>query len=406
MSEAKPKARWWFYLVLFGLTAVVCLLVAEVAIRLTWAREYPRREPFYQFHPEIGLIHRPGAYRLPFLRCLADKSCEQITVPFTINQQGFRGPEFRNPAGRPLVAVIGDSQIEGQPVDDDKLLPAHLEKLLRANLPDAEVRNYSITSAGFVHYYATWHKFMAAQRPAVLVVLPIGVNDFRNCSNKLETFPPMRPYYSFAPDGTREVHFEQLATNYSRLHLFLSRQWDKLEVVRFLRWTATVRQVEEHAIRTEGGDEIIGDIRIYEEPFEPDYAEAATLGQEYLQRLIREATTAGTKVVVVALPWRDEVLDANWAQQLSVFSQSGRAAKLDRQRPENLIRATTQANGATFISFAGIVHKLPVARQESLWHVKNDMHITAAGHLLLAESIAPVIEQILTGTNQKAPTNK
>ena len=398
MKVAKPAVRWWFYPVLLGVTLIVCLLVAEIAVRLTWAREYPRRSHFYQFNPDIGLIHIPGQHQLPFLRCLAGQPCEPTEVRFTVNQDGFRGPEFRQPVGQPLVAFIGDSQIEAQPVDDEQIVSAQTETLLKPKFSAVEVRNFSITSAGLVHYYATWSKFIVAQRPSVLVVFPIGANDFRNCSPKLETFPPMRPHYTFTPDGTRQVHFEAQTNNFSAAHRWLARQWDKLETVRFVRWLSAVRQEQEHSVQTRDGAEISGDTLIYEEPPPPDYAEAAALGQEYLQRLIREAQTVGTKVVVVALPARDEALDERWQQQETAFAQAGRQSKLNRQRPENLLRTIAQTNGATFVSFADAVHKLPASQQQTLWHVQNDVHLTAAGHRFLAETLAPVLEQILASS--------
>ena len=386
---AKPKVPRWFYLVLFVGTAAACLLAAEIAVRLTWARDYPRRDPFYEYQSAVGLVHRPGHYQLPFVRCLVDKPCENVTVNFNINRQGFRGPDFREPRGHPLIAVIGDSQIEGQQVDDEQLATARLQELLKPGLPDVEVRNFAITSAGFVHYYATWSKYIAAQRPDVLIIAPIGGNDFRNCSTKLETFAPMRPHYTFAPDGTRQVHFAATPNSHSQVRLMLSRQWDKLELVRFLRWFSAVRQEEKRAIKV-GDAEIIADISIYENPPNADYAEAAALGQEYLQRLIREANATGTKVIVAALPWRDEALDEEWSKQQALFTQSGRTARLERQRPENIIRATTQAQGAQFLSFAEAVHKLPPAQQRSLWH-KDDLHMTAQGQQFLAETLAPLI---------------
>ena len=373
---------------LLGSTALLCLLAAEIAARVLWSPEHPRRPQTYTFNAETGLVSLPGAYQLPFVRCLAEKpDCERVQVKYTINANGFRGAEWRKPAGKPLVVVIGDSQIEGQQMDDDKLATARLEQLLKPNFPGAEVRNVAIHSAGFVHYYQMWRKFVAASKPDILVIAAVGANDFRNCSTTLETFHAMRPHYSAGPDGQREVHFEPAPqANVSEARRWLSTQLDRLEIARFLRWRSALQEEETRAI---GDEELPPDLQIFANPPAPDYAEAAALGSEYLARLIREAQATGTKVIVAALPWRDEALDENWSRVVAAYAKTGRAAQLERARPETIIRATAQANGAGFVSFADAVHKLPPEKQRALWHVKNDLHLTENGQQYLAESLLP-----------------
>ena len=352
-------------------------------MRLMWSPEHPKRPQTYTFNAETGLVSLPGAYQLPFVRCTVEKpDCERVGVKYTINSDGFRGPEWRKPSGQPLFVVMGDSQIEGQQVDDEQLATAQLEKILRQRVPDAEVRNVAIHSAGFVHYYQMWRKFVAATKPDELIIAAVGANDFRNCSTSLETFHAMRPHYTQGSDGQREAHFEPAPqANVSGLRRSLSNLYEKLELVRFMRWRNAVREEETRAI---GDEELPPDLQIYETPPAPDYAEAAALGREYLARLIREARAQGTNVTVVALPWRDEALDENWQRIAAAYQKTGRAAKLERAHPETLIRQTAQENGAAFFSFADAVHNLPRERQRALWHVKNDLHLTQEGQKWLA----------------------
>jgi lysophospholipase L1-like esterase len=390
MAE-KPQARWWFYPLMLGVTALLCLFVAEVAARLLWSGEHPARPRTYTFNRETGLLHLPGAYQLPLVLCEAGRQpeCENRLVRYTVNADGWRGArDFRQPAGKPLVVILGDSQIEGQPVDDDQLATVRLEQLLKPHHPDAEVRSVAIHSAGFVHYYALWRKFVAQMKPDVLVVAAVGANDFRNCSTKLETFHAMRPHYATGADGRREAHFEPAPQpQVSGARRFISRLLDRLEIARFWRWRQAIKE-EEARFTNAGGVELPPDLKIYEDPPAPDYAEAAALGREWLARLIVEAQAAGTKVVVVALPWRDEALDDNWKNIEQAYAKTGNSAQLVRTRPENIIRETALANRAAFLSFADAVHRLPSDRQRALWYVKTDLHLTAAGQQFLAEQLA------------------
>ena len=386
-ERASRPVRWWFYPLLLGLTALLCLAVAEIAVRLVWSPEHPRRPQTYTFNAETGLVSLPGAYQLPFVRCTVEKpDCERVQVKYTINANGFRGSDWRNPAGQPLIVVMGDSQIEGQQVDDDKLATARLGNLLPAKQSGAEVRNVAIHSAGFVHYYQMWRKFVAPTKPDVLIIAAVGANDFRNCSTRLETFHAMRPHYTTGADGQREAHFEPAPqANVSRPRRWLSTQLDRLELARFLRWRGAVQEEEARAI---GDEELPPDLQIYENPLAPDYAEAAALGREYLARLIREAKAQGTSVIVAALPWRDEALDENWQRIAAAYAKTGRAATLERTRPETLIRQITEENEAKFASFADYLHQLPPDKQRALWHTKLDLHLTGEGQRLLAEMLA------------------
>jgi lysophospholipase L1-like esterase len=231
-----------------------------------------------------------------------------------------------------------------------------------------------------------WRKFVAATKPDALIIAAVGANDFRNCSTKLETFHAMRPHYTPDANGQREAHFEPAPrANVSRLRRILSNLFEKLELVRFMRWRGAVREEEARAI---GDEELPPDLQIYENPPAPEYAEAAALGREYLARLIREAKGQGTRVTVVALPWRDEALDENWQRIAAAYQKTGRTTQLERSRPENLIRQTAQENGAGFVSFADYLHQLPPDKQPTLWHTKLDLHLTGEGQRLLAEMLA------------------
>lgn len=374
---------------------LLCVAAAEILVRAVWSPAHPKRPQTYTFNAETGLVHLPNHYQLPFVRCLADQQpeCQQVFVKYTINADGWRGPQnFRQPAGRPLIVVTGDSQIEAQPVDDENLATVLLEKSLQARFPNAEVRNVAITSAGFVQYYAMWRKFIAPMKPDVLVVAAVGANDFRNCSTTLETFQAMRPYYTTRPDGLHEAHFEPVQqARVSAIRLWLSRAYESLELARFNHWRKALQAEGERSLTTNGGDALPPDVQIYENPPAPEYAEAIALGREYLTRLITEARTAGTRVIVLGFPWQDEALDEKWAQVAAAYQKTGRTAQVERRRPENIIREIAQQNGAEFVSLADAVHRLPPDEQRKLWHSQGDNHLNARGQQFLAQTLDSVL---------------
>src|SRR3989442_14477878 len=121
-SSSDSKIRLLcFYLILILITFCLCLAAAESAVRIFWS---PAHHPFPRiraFDPDVGLVHVPGAYRLALRLCQWGHRCEDVSIQFTANRQGCRGThDFREAAGRPLIAVIGDSFIEAAQVDDDK----------------------------------------------------------------------------------------------------------------------------------------------------------------------------------------------------------------------------------------------------------------------------------------------
>jgi hypothetical protein len=390
-ESAGPKRRWWFFPLLFFLTAIICLLVAEAAVRIFWSPDHPRQPRRYEFDLEVGIAHIPGHYLLPFRRCVGGQSeCEDVSVNFTINDQGFRGRNFRDPAGHPLVAVLGDSMIEAAQVDDDKTACRILEESLRQQF-DAEVRNIGVSSAGLVHYYARWRKYVASMRPDALVIATLGINDFRNCSTSLEHFIAMRPHYTESADGKGEVSFEPAPNPHSRLRRLAASLYEPLETVRFFRW---LKEARKETVEADASG-LFPDFRIYEDPPAPEYAEATAIGQQYLERLIKEATAAGSRVIVVYLPWSGEAIDAEWAALAAKHQQSEQAARATRNRPEQLVKTTAEAAGARFVSFSEFIRSLPPERLPALWHIKTDSHLTEEGNRMLAECLKLAVTDAL-----------
>ncbi|HWC76572.1 MAG TPA: SGNH/GDSL hydrolase family protein [Blastocatellia bacterium] len=395
--KAQPRRRrWWFTPLLVAVTLAICFGVAEGAIRIFWSSDYPKQPVRWQFDPELGLVHSPGSYNLPFRRCIDGRDCQDVLVKFTINRQGFRSSnDYEEEPGRPLIAVLGDSMIEAAQVDDDKTTCSVLESQLRDKFPRVEVRNAGMNSSGFVHYYARWQKLIADMHPDVLVIAALGINDFRNCSPHLENFVAMKPHYRFE-SGTREVWFEPVTSPHSRMRRFSASLYEGLELTRFLKWLSAASQQTNASAGVSG---IAADAYIYEEPASEHYKEAAELGREYLQRLILEAKAKGTRVVVVYLTWAGEAIDSQWNQMNAEYEAGSQAGRLVRTRPEQIVREAAVGAGAEFVSFLEVAQRLTPEDRRSLWHSRVDNHLTERGNQLLGDTMAGAITTTLKGSD-------
>lgn len=382
------RRRVWFALITLGWTTTLAVLAAELVVRLTWSRAHPRQEvQAYSFDPDVGITHVPGAYRLPFRKqVVSEGGPRDVLVRFSINAAGFRGPQFRDPPGKPLVAVLGDSMIEAKQVDDDKVASRALEDALRRSWPGVEVRNYGITSAGFPHYYARWRKFIKPSRPDVLVVCVTGVNDYRNCSTRLERFDAMRPYYEHQ-SGVRGIAFRQHIGFRRRplppaWRLWVARITNLFETKRMVRWTLTA--VAERVPERLGSWPAFIDLLVYQSPLQGDFQEAVAIGQELLGRLIREARAEGSKVLIVYVPWSAEVVDAEW----DALKDRHPRLTLVRDQPARITREVAGAANAPFISLADAARVVSSSEPRQLWHVVTDGHLSEKGNELLGQFIA------------------
>lgn len=150
MDEPAPSRRPSMRsgLVLAVLTVVVCLLGAEVALRLRTSAgllwHYPNfiqldlrsdesERPQLRYDHELGWDLQPGASGL-----LAGK-------PISISAEGMRNHASGVKAGSgPTILALGDSYTEGFAVADDETWPAHLERHTGRRVLAGGVRDYGL----------------------------------------------------------------------------------------------------------------------------------------------------------------------------------------------------------------------------------------------------------------------
>ena len=131
----RASSRWpssWAGLALAAVTVAICLVVAEMALRLRTSasllwhfpnfiqldlRSDESERPQLRYDRELGWDLQPGASGL-----LAGR-------PISISADGMRNhtPGVRAGSG-PSILALGDSYTEGYAVADDETWPAHLER--------------------------------------------------------------------------------------------------------------------------------------------------------------------------------------------------------------------------------------------------------------------------------------
>lgn len=150
MSGAAPSRRPSVRsgLILAILTVVVCLLAAEMALRLRTSASllwhYPNfiqldlranesERPQLRYDTVLGWDLQPGASGL-----LAGR-------PISISPEGMRNHALGAKAGRgPTILALGDSYTEGFAVADDETWPAHLERHTGRRVLAGGVRDYGL----------------------------------------------------------------------------------------------------------------------------------------------------------------------------------------------------------------------------------------------------------------------
>jgi hypothetical protein len=144
------------------------IALAAGTLAVLAARPLPLPEPAAEFLPGYDLWVPPVRDRPVMLRTSPDGPPR----PIANDDFGLRNPHGMawDRAG-PRVALVGDSFVYGQGVQDDETLAASLERSLRAaSLPDASVASCGLVGTNIVTFPAIARFCIDAYRPALLVV--------------------------------------------------------------------------------------------------------------------------------------------------------------------------------------------------------------------------------------------
>ncbi|MFH1736197.1 MAG: SGNH/GDSL hydrolase family protein [bacterium] len=196
MGGTKPKSGLIINLLIFLVVIIICLVAAEVILRLAWRGYNPQASgnPLMAYDDTLGWIGKPNAEELLIESCLS--------VPCRTNQWGFRDdqpPPLEMVKDKRKIMFLGDSFIMGTGVTKE----ARVSELL-------EQRDSTLISYNFgIFGYSTDQELLALKKfgPMIQpddVFLFFCANDLIYNDSDLGHRVP-KPHYRVLDDGSLEL---------------------------------------------------------------------------------------------------------------------------------------------------------------------------------------------------------
>jgi lysophospholipase L1-like esterase len=358
-------------LVLFTVSAIVTLLIAELAVRIV--------RPQAAFIVSQGLYEAdpPRGYRLtPGFRGRMTNRVEYDTE-VAINRQGLRGPEVEPlPPGGLRILVLGDSFAFGVGAEQEESYPARLEEILRnrgvrAQVLNAGVPGYSVPDA------VTWFQAHGKALDPDVVLLTVFTG------NDLQDAAPGGPKVvvkdgHLVPEGRKRRPVSLWFNQHS--HLFS-----------LLKSSALVRPVRRLLGRPEAfGDWVVRtEMHLYATDKPSDLvARGAAVTERAVADLVDLVRSAGeTRVVAVIVPSLLQVDAALWKTTLDHLGLG--PAKHDPDRTTRIVREMFERRGVPVLDLSGPFREA-IARGERLYF-PIDRHLTPEGYELMAQAVARAV---------------
>ena len=320
----------------------VAAVLAEVIVRLARPGYPGFRLPQVEHRPVEGL----GFEIVPSQQAYTWAS------PARINSLGYRGPEPRNPSGRPLVLCVGDSMTFGNSVEEARLYSSQLGELIQREWPQTQPEVYNMG----VQRYFTYQEIEVIRRYAPrlrpdVVTLAVYVNDLG-----------VRPKANFSEDYENER--EQAARAFHNVvpPLYL-----------LIKNSATIALLRNFYLRA-----------TYSEP---------TAGERALDGRLSSGDEARWRTIEEDLETFRELADASGFRPYVVFVPA--RPQVRREMPQSLYpgRLVEHAKKRGLVAIAPIEAFKQELRAGRDPYLPWDDHMSATGHRLVAEAILEQLRQ-------------
>ena len=319
----------------------------------------------YEYHPIVG-------YRfIPNLRARIPH--ESGGYLMAVNDAGFRSNRpfaAKRVPGVPRLLVFGDSFTAGDAVANHERYTDLLEAAL-----GAEVYNYGLSSTGTDQQYLAWREF-ARDIEHDVVVIAVFVENVRRVTARYRPHQDAhghyriyaKPYYTLERGQLHLHHVPPRAEPFDLHDMPLQEQATVDSGGRF----PLLRKV----VTALGAKEMVQRLTHYLPV--PDYESADTEGWRLMRAILTQWVRALDRpVVLMPLPLPqhiDEACDASAYQ--------ARFAELAAE-----LACTLHDPLPCFLSYS------QAQRRRFRW--EKDIHFTPEGHRVLAQSLAPVLKQLL-----------
>jgi lysophospholipase L1-like esterase len=400
---AAPSERLGRALLLLVSLAFVCA-AAEVGLRLAGYQAlydvYSKPELFWQHDERLGWSLEPGArgrYRGPRPFPM------EFDSTIEINSLGLRGPDLPlRRSGELRVVVLGDSFVAGFEVEQQETFSALLEAELRGRFD----RPLHVINAG-VRGYGTdqsllWFRERGRGLRPDLVVAVFSANDFED---NVTLHRVRRPFgkgaFALRPSGALELIGVPVPRYELCSAVVLNAAYDPVRIDGALSRAACTLQARlaDHSalftLLSTGLARLPALVRLLQGLGEPD-PEGAALSAAWRATRAEELRVAGVPAAAAGSPERSALegeLTTALLQALASDVRASGARFLLLMTPRHWERVDLRALRADQIDPRFV--SLPTGIRPGQIRFRNDSHLNAFGHRVLADRLAPLVESEL-----------
>lgn len=356
-------------LFLLGLSAVLSLAVAELAIRIM------RPQAVMLVSQGLYVPDPPRRYRLrPGFEGTVTNRAE-FDTHVVVNRDGLRGrPTGPKPPGMLRILALGDSFTFGVGAQEDETWPSRLEAILRQRGVRAEVLNAGAPGFGVpdeAAWYAAWG---VPLQPDVALVAVFMANDLQDAA------PGGRK--AVAQDGYLVIPGETGGLKrwlYYHSHLYVLLKNALSGPLR-----KALGLPETHADR-----EVRAELDLYASTPSVMVQSGAAATDRAIAELVRTARANHTRVAAVLIPSFLQVDDHAWKAALARFALD--PARYDPDRPNALFRALFERHGVPVLDLTGPFRQA-VGEGKAIYY-PIDQHLRPEGYDLLARQAADFLTE-------------
>jgi lysophospholipase L1-like esterase len=275
-------------------------------------------------------------------------------VPLRTNSWGLRDREYGpRPEGGLRIYVLGDSMVFGYgvPIEDTftRFLEGSLQRRLGRNV---EVVNGGVPGYGTLQELQFFEQTVDEVKPDVVIVALTVWNDI---SDNLK-FSTQKPQH-------KKKHHSYL----NRARSWLRQRSQLYLLVRRLKASA-------------GTDEMM---QVHAVPPPPKMEQGLRITEEALGRFAQAVRRHGMTFGVVVIPSHHQIAEGLWSEALETRRLS--PTQFSSDQPDARLTASGQRQNIAVLDLLPI---LRAHQQESLYYHGDGEHFDAAGHVLVAETIA------------------
>lgn len=360
------------------------------------------RPELYEFNGTLGYRMRPHIKDYKF------SGVEWGNPIVRTNQYGFRGADFpaKKPPGEKRVFLIGDSVVAGLEVPEDKTMAAQLEKLLGhgVRVINAGTRGYSTAQEKLL-----LDKVIAPLSPNAVVVVTVPNDPSDNVQIKKPARPFQRAWIAFggqAGVAPIELPFKQMPDNMGawleNASILKTQTKSKIWMLNrhFQNWRRSLAIHKVIMMRLgksdlEDEEREVGAEGLLTPPSSSESKDQFRLYKYLIQSMSYWGLIGDSRGFVeyeepINHFYEFPILYTSYVSKENFDRKLLALPKAQAHWFENFTRNAAMEN---FISLAKPVEAALKAHQPIMF--KNDPHLTAEGHRLYAEGLAPALRKAL-----------